>query len=278
MARTFIDLTQLLDANIPLYPGDPPFSSRPSSTVLSDGYSVHALSCSSHAGTHLDAPSHFFSDGPTVDQLPPSTFILPALVLDVTHKKARECIAWDSVEPAADRIRPGIAVLFRTGWSRYWDRTSISTSSSTPSSPLNMGLGGPAAHHYFDHPWLAADVAERLLALGVRVVGSDTMSPDQSPLPGPESAVVSSSGGGGGDETGTVGEELVFFFGVHSAILGAGGVIVENLTNLDLLQAAQDAVGPGDEVIVSLLPLKITGCDGAPIRAVGWLQPRGFFS
>jgi|SRR5712672_2882547 len=278
MAPTFIDLTQLLDADIPIFPGDPPFSSRPFSTVPGDGFSVHALSCSSHAGTHLDAPSHFFSDGATVDQLPPSTFVLPALVLDVSHKKARECITWDSVEPAVDHIRPGIVVLFRTGWSRYWGRSILTTigttspSSDTPSSS-GMGPGGSTAHHYFDHPWLAADVAERLLALGVRVIGVDTMSPDQSPLPGPESAVI----GSGGGETGIVEEEPVSDFASHTAILGAGGIIVENLTNLDLLQAAQDAAEPGAEVIVSLLPLKIAGCDGAPIRAVGWLQPRGSF-
>jgi kynurenine formamidase len=72
-----------------------------------------------YSSTHVDAPSHFFADGATIDQLPLSTFILPGLVIDVSHKKARECIAWETVEPMADRIRPGIAVLFRTGWSRY---------------------------------------------------------------------------------------------------------------------------------------------------------------
>jgi kynurenine formamidase len=265
MTPTLIDLTQPLDLKLPVYPGDPPFSCRQSHTVSRDGYSVHALSYSSHVGTHVDAPSHFFADGATIDQLPLNTFILPGLVLDVSHKKARECIAWETVEPMADRIRPGIAVLFRTGWSRYWDHTTTTTT-----TPANSDDSKGPTHHYFDHPWLAKDVAERLLALGVRVVG-----PDQSPsLP----TMISSSTVDGRGETVTEGEEPISDYGFHLSFLGAGGLIVENLTNLDTLLATQDAAEPDTEVIVSLLPLKITGCDGAPVRAVASLQPRAVFS
>jgi kynurenine formamidase len=65
--------------------------------------------------------------------------------------------------------------------------------------------------------------------------------------------------------------------GPLSALLGAGGLIVENLVNLDALMAALDAAGPDAEVIVSLFPLKIAGCDGSSIRVVAWLQPRCSF-
>ncbi|KAI0250063.1 putative cyclase [Lactifluus subvellereus] len=242
MARMLIDLTQPLNCNIPVYPGDPLFSCQQSCNVPRDGYSVHVLSCSSHAGTHIDAPSHFFANGATIDQFPLSAFMRPALVLDVSHKQARECITWDTIEPVADRIRPGTAVLFRTGWSRYYHYHHH-----------DEGTHHQANARYFDHPWLAPDVAQRLVALGVRLIGTDTMSFDQSPV-------------GGSD------------FGVHRAVLGAGGLIVENLTNLDALLAAQDGAGPDEEVVVSLLPLNIAGCDGSPVRAVAWLQPRGLFS
>jgi kynurenine formamidase len=271
-----IDLTHLLNSNIPIYPGDPLFSCQQSSTVAKDGFSVHALACSSHTGTHIDAPSHFFIDGATIDQLPLSAFILPALVLDVSYKKARECITWDSVESMAHRIRPNTAVLFHTGWCRYWDQgQSPSTTFAAARTASSNSEPGRQTHHYFDHPWLATDVVERLLALGVRLIGIDTMSPDQSPSPVAPALL---SGSGSGVETGTDEEELVSDFGVHRAVLGAGGLIVENLTNLDTLLAAQDAAGADTDVIVSVLPLKIAGCDGSPVRAVAWLQPRGSFS
>lgn len=271
MQHTLIDLTHRLDSNVPVYPGDPLYSSQQSSTVPRDGFSVHALSCSSHTGTHIDAPSHFFVHGATVDQLPLSSFILPALVLDASHKKVRECITWDTVEPMAHRIRPGTAVLFRTGWSRYYPSTSTTSPTASPDSNP-----GRPAHHYFDHPWLATDVAERLLALGVRLVGTDTMSPDQSPA-GPPVAPAVLGDGDSGERTEMKGEAPCYDFGVHRALLGAGGLIAENLTNLDTLLAAQDADAPNTEVIISVLPLKIAGCDGSPVRAVAWLQRRGSF-
>jgi kynurenine formamidase len=51
-------------------------------------------------------------------------------------------------------------------------------------------------------------------------------------------------------------------FAAHLAVLGAGGVIVENLTNLAALAS--------EEPVVSVLPLRITGADGAPVRAVAF--------
>jgi kynurenine formamidase len=216
-------------------------------------------------------------DGASVDQLPLSAFILPALVLDVSHKKARECIAWDSVEPMAHLIRPGTAVLFHTGWSRYWGQCSgaiTSTMASTPPSDSNSASPTP---HYFDHPWVAVDVAERLFALGVRLVGADAMSLDQSPFPVASEVPSGNGGGGNGGQTETEGEGPGFDVGVHRAVLGVGGVIVENLTNLDTLLAAQVTAMPDREAIMSVFPLKIAGCDGSPVRAVAWLQPRDSF-
>ena len=46
----------------------------------------------------------------------------------------------------------------------------------------------------------------------------------------------------------------------HHLVAAAGGVIVENLTNL----AAVDFPDP----FLSVLPLRLTGADGAPVRAV----------
>ena len=73
------------------------------------------------------------------------------------------------------------------------------------------------------------------------MVGVDTLSPDETPRDGEE--------GEGG-------------FGVHDALLKEGAVIVENLQGLEEL--------PEGPLIASLLPLKIDGCDGSPIRAVAW--------
>jgi len=49
-------------------------------------------------------------------------------------------------------------------------------------------------------------------------------------------------------------------FPVHHLIANAAGVISENLTNLNAIDF--------EKPIVSLLPMKFVGIDGAPVRAV----------
>lgn len=91
---------------------------------------------------------------------------------------------------------------------------------------------------YFDHPYLDGEACRRLLALGVLTIGIDAINIDETP-------------------TGAM-DRLRFV--CHEQICQAGGVIVENLTNL--------ADVPKRGALVSVLPLRLTGGDGAPTRAV----------
>ena len=217
-----IDLSYPLGSSLQIYPGDPPFVCRPMRTVATDGYSVCSLSLGSHTGTHLDAPAHFISGGATISDLPLDRLVGPALVLRFPALQAREQITWErhiahySELLAEHSGRSSGIVLLHTGWARHW--------------------GTPA---YFDSPFLAGEAAKRLVELGVRVVGIDTMSPDEVPAPGGP-------------------EETAGGYAVHETLLGAGVVIVENLRNLDKVESG---------MIVSLVPLHLEGCDGAPVRA-----------
>lgn len=94
---------------------------------------------------------------------------------------------------------------------------------------LHTGRSAPAA----DHPHLDPAACRALLDRGVRTIGLDTPSIDAA------------------DSTD---------FPCHHLLAAAGGVIVENLTNL----AAVDFPDP----FLSVLPLRLTGADGAPVRAV----------
>lgn len=90
---------------------------------------------------------------------------------------------------------------------------------------------------YLDHPFLDAGIAAALLDAGVTVVGVDALNPDE-----------------------TVADDPAPGLPFHDVFLGAGGLIIENLTGLDRVTAASPRfVG---------LPLPIAGGDGAPLRAV----------
>jgi kynurenine formamidase len=93
---------------------------------------------------------------------------------------------------------------------------------------------------YRSHPWLDADAARRVVDSGVRTIGIDALNIDATP------------------------EDLATIrFDAHREILGVGGVIVENLTNLEAMERLR-------EPIVSVLPLNLPGADGAPVRAVAY--------
>ncbi|CAK5281895.1 unnamed protein product [Mycena citricolor] len=207
-----VDLSHPLKPGMQVYPGDPEFAVSSVAAIEKDGYAVCALSLGSHTGTHVDAPAHFFADGLTIEQIPIGMFIGPALVVDLTHKAAREEIKWEDLVQYAPRMKQGTLLLLRTGWSRHW---------GTP--------------EYFDHPYLSHAAAEKVIECGVRLIGVDSLNPDETRS----------------DDTGV--------FGVHEVVLGAGGIIAENLTNLELLQ-------DGDYV-VHLVPLSISASDGSPVRA-----------
>ena len=215
----FVDLSHSLDEDVQVYPGDPTFSCCPSQTLPKDGFNVLQISMGSHTGTHVDAPYHFFDNGSTIDTIPLSAFVGNAVIVPLTHKLPKDVITWNDIakyegviqEKAA--LPDGVFVLILTGWSQYW-----------------------RSDKYLDHPFLDPDVAKKLLVLGVKLVGVDTLSPDETRVDG-----------------------TMPDFGVHAAVLGAGMIIAENLTNL---KAIQDG-----DWLVTLVPLKLGGSDGSPVRA-----------
>jgi len=86
------------------------------------------------------------------------------------------------------------------------------------------------AEYFSEHPCISADAAQFLVDCGVHLVGVDMPSVDRPPFP------------------------------AHLALLGSGAVIVENLTNLEAIK--------GQVFQIHVLPLKITGRDGSPVRAI----------
>lgn len=217
LVRDVIDLSHPLQDGMPVYPGDPLVRIRQATTIEEHGYNVLHVQMGSQTGTHVDAPFHFLADGARIDQLPLELFLAPAVVADVRNQSPHTAITWDDLEPVADRLGSGTALLLHTGWDVHWGTDA-----------------------YFDHPYLDGEAAERLVAAGVRTVGIDALSLDQTVQ--------------NGEPTGG--------FAAHLAVLGAGGVIVENLRGLERV------VSP--EPVLSVLPLRLAGADGAPVRAVAF--------
>ncbi len=78
-----------LDANLPNYPGNTPFSLEAIKRMArGDSSNVSTLHMSAHAGTHVDAPRHFFDDGTGTEALPLEMLIGRTRVIELTTRKA----------------------------------------------------------------------------------------------------------------------------------------------------------------------------------------------
>ncbi|TSD94229.1 cyclase family protein [Skermania sp. ID1734] len=157
-----------------------------------------------HTGTHLDAPIHWVTgrDGLDVSQVPLSSLIAPAVVLDATARvrenpdfllERNDIQEWQRVNgPLPD----GGWLLYRTGWDERSDNSAdFLNSGHTP------GISAECAR------WLAEETA--IVGLGVETVGTDAgQAPNLDPA-----------------------------FPCHHRLLGAGKLGLTQLRNLDRLPA-----------------------------------------
>lgn len=77
-----IDISKALYNDMPVYDGDPEVKISEVHSVSTTGYSVHSISFNTHAGTHLDFPSHFIQDGKNQNDLDLSLFYGEVMVID----------------------------------------------------------------------------------------------------------------------------------------------------------------------------------------------------
>ncbi|OPZ16681.1 MAG: Kynurenine formamidase [candidate division BRC1 bacterium ADurb.BinA364] len=147
-----IDITRTLGLDDVRWPGDPPFRARPALSIANgDGVDLTLLEMVNHAGTHLDAPSHFFEGAATLNDFPLERFHPLALVAEIDS--ARERIEAGDID--ALPFEPGEAVLFKTRNGRL-----------------------PRDRFREDYVALSPEAAERLAARGAGLVGVDYLSID----------------------------------------------------------------------------------------------------
>jgi arylformamidase len=202
------DITVSIQTGMPVYEGDPGIEIQAwSSLAKGDSANVSFLHFGAHTGTHVDAPAHFIQDARRIDALSLETLIGPARVIRVPDELTEINLDFLAQCDLQDVER----VLFHTRNSQFW----------------NEGFRKDFTH-------LAPEAAEKLAAMGVKLVGTDYLSIEK------------------------------FHSGhhrTHLALLSKNVVIVEGLNLADI---------PAGDYELICLPLKIRGGDGdgAPARAV----------
>lgn len=151
-----IDLSHVIEAGMPVFPGTEPPILAEANTIAANGFAEKLISMYSHTGTHMDAPAHMIPGAKTLDDYPISAFFGQAAVVDVRHLHGDQ-IQLEEVRKHEDRLRRADFLILRTGWSEKWGQPD-----------------------YFEgFPALTSEAAAWLAGLGLRGVGIDAISLDR---------------------------------------------------------------------------------------------------
>lgn len=201
-----IDLTQTIVHHMQVYPGDKSPTLVRTHEISLNGFTNHLLTMGMHAGTHIDGPWHMIDNQVLIANEPLDSFIGKACVIDI-----RGTGTFSEVELVRKRAERCSMVLFYTGYGEWFGTEKY--------------LSG--------YPVIANKVVQALVDMGIKLLGVDSLSPDNEP------------------------------YEAHKILLKSNVLIAENLTNLHLL------LNEADFDVVAL-PLKIAA-DSAPARVIALL-------
>ena len=112
---------RLFDLSLTLRDGMRGVAFAPARTMAVDGWNARTLSLYSHAGTHMDAQTHFAAGPGTIEQTPLERCMGWAWVINLVGIPDKTLITPEHLGSVATRFQPGESLLLRTGWSRHVD-------------------------------------------------------------------------------------------------------------------------------------------------------------
>ena len=155
------DVTVPISNDLPVYPGDPRVDVAPLTTFeAGDIAAVSQLCCSTHAGTHIDPPSHFIPGGTSVDRLPLDILVGPCRVLDTG---LLDVVTSDWL--VGQKFDGVTRLLFKTRNSAFWGSEQLFRT---------------------DYVYIDPAAARFLVERGVRLVGIDYLSVEKFDFDQPE--------------------------------------------------------------------------------------------
>ena len=153
-------MSRIVDLSLDIYDKAPTFWADPKTAVLSHlsipnlKYNITQLILSTHLGTHLDAPFHFFDEGRTVEKVDPARGFGPAWVLDFSWLGPKAEITRADLVAHEKKITRGARIIVHTGWDKVF----------------------PAERYFTDYPGLVPDACAYLAERGISCLALDMPS------------------------------------------------------------------------------------------------------
>lgn len=162
-----IDLSQTIEPDMNLFSSTAPKpqitewqtheAARQSGNYIDCSCAMTEVQFVTSLGTYMDSPYHFHPEGGSIETLTLEQTVLPGVVIDCTHVTERQSIEPDVLHGVDIE---GKAVLFNTGWSRYWNQPK-----------------------YLQFPYLTRNCAEALRDGGAKLAGVDFLVIDDTTNP-----------------------------------------------------------------------------------------------
>jgi len=150
----WIDLSHVLNEQLPNVPFFPSPRFRRVMSQPEHPLNVTEIQMVVHLGTHVDAPRHFFSDGPAFHEIPVERLHGPGVVWRI-NKGDYGIIDVADLEDARPRLQPGDILALDTGYAQHF--------------------GTPA---YDRHPSLSVAAAHWLVEQRIKLLAVDNVTPD----------------------------------------------------------------------------------------------------
>ncbi|MGE5614054.1 MAG: cyclase family protein [Bacillota bacterium] len=149
-----IDLSRVIENNMPVYPGDAKTSLIQANYLGTDGYNNHRLDTGMHVGTHIDSPMHMTGNKQYISELPLDSFIAEGCLLDVRNQAVIEFKSeYDSL------VKENSIVLLYTGFDKYYG----------------------TKEYYENHPCIDMGFCRFLVCKNIKMLGMDIPAPDRHP-------------------------------------------------------------------------------------------------
>jgi len=150
----WIDLTHEVSPTMPCASIFPTPSFELLRTLPQDPFQVTLIHMVAHAGTHVDAPLHYYADGPDMASIPLDRMMGAGVVWHV-DAKPNQVIDVDTLERCRPLIEEGDIVALDTGWAKRF-----------------------GTEPYEHHPSLSADAAHWLADKNIKLLAVDFATPD----------------------------------------------------------------------------------------------------
>lgn len=119
-------MRRIIDLTLPLRRGMRGIDWENVRTAERDGWNARTLHLYSHAGTHMDAQTHFAAGPETIDRIPLERCMGSAWVVDLPGIAPRALITVEHLGEIVPRnFQTGESLLLRTGWSRHVEDAAL---------------------------------------------------------------------------------------------------------------------------------------------------------